>query len=223
HLIKHPDASLDTVMRFIPGPDLPTGGKIVGLDGIKEAYESGRGTFRMRATARVEAMGRRKGIVVTELPYGVGTEKVSERIKTLVQAKKLQGIADIKDLTDRDHGLRLVIEVKNGFVPEALLEHLYRQTPMEDTFGINNVALVDGQPRTLGLKQMLEVFLGHRFDVVRRRTAHRRTKAADLLHLVHCLLVASLGSDEVIQLIRSSDNAEQARARLIDVFDLSEV
>ena len=139
-------------MRFVPGPDLPTGGMIVGLDGVRDAYETGRGTFRMRATARVESVGRRKGIVVTELPYGVGTEKVSERIKSLVQAKKLQGIADIKDLTDREHGLRLVIEVKNGFVPEALLEQLYKLTPMEDTFGINAVALVDGQPRTLGLK-----------------------------------------------------------------------
>ena len=122
----------------------------------------------MRATARVESVtNRRKGIVVTELPYGVGTEKVIERIKTLVQGKKLQGISDIKDLTDREHGLRLVIEVKNGFVPEALLEQLYKQTPMEDTFGINAVALVDGQPRTLGLKEMLEVFLG---APLRRRT-----------------------------------------------------
>ena len=150
HLIKHPGTDVDGLMRFIPGPDLPTGGKIVGLDGIRDAYETGRGTFRMRATARVETIGRRKGIVVTELPYGVGTEKVVERIKDLVQGKKLQGIADLKDLTDRSHGLRLVIEVKNGFVPEAVLEQLYRQTPMEDTFGINNVALVDGQPRTLG-------------------------------------------------------------------------
>ena len=221
HLVTHPDASLDDLMRFVPGPDLPTGGMIVGLDGVRDAYETGRGTFRMRATARVESVGRRKGIVVTELPYGVGTEKVSERIKSLVQAKKLQGIADIKDLTDREHGLRLVIEVKNGFVPEALLEQLYKQTPMEDTFGINAVALVDGQPRTLGLKQMLEVFLGHRFDVVRRRTAHRRTKAADRLHLVEGLLVAILDIDEVIQLIRSSDNAAEAKERLIGVFDLS--
>src|SRR4029079_2554431 len=147
----------------------------------------------------------------------------SERIKSLVQAKKLQGIADIKDLTDREHGLRLVIEVKNGFVPEALLEQLYKQTPMEDTFGINAVALVDGQPRTLGLKQMLEVFLGHRFDVVRRRTAHRRTKAADRLHLVEGLLVAILDIDEVIELIRSSENSAEAKERLIAVFDLSEV
>ena len=221
HLVTHPDATLDDLMRFVPGPDLPTGGMIVGLDGVRDAYETGRGTFRMRATARVESVGRRKGIVVTELPYGVGTEKVSERIKSLVQAKKLQGIADIKDLTDRDHGLRLVIEVKNGFVPEALLEQLYKQTPMEDTFGINAVALVDGQPRTLGLKHLLEVFLDHRFDVVRRRSAHRRTKAADRLHLVEGLLVAILDIDEVIQLIRSSDNSAEAKERLIGVFDLT--
>jgi DNA gyrase subunit A len=221
HLVTRPDATLDDLMRFVPGPDLPTGGMIVGLDGVRDAYETGRGTFRMRATARVEPVGRRKGIVVTELPYGVGTEKVSERIKSLVQAKKLQGIADIKDLTDRDHGLRLVIEVKNGFVPEALLEQLYRQTPMEDTFGINAVALVDGQPRTLGLKHMLEVFLDHRFDVVRRRSAHRRTKAADRLHLVEGLLVAILDIDEVIQLIRSSETSAEAKERLIGVFDLT--
>jgi DNA gyrase subunit A len=222
HLVTHPGASLDDLMRFVPGPDLPTGGMIVGLDGVREAYDTGRGIFKMRATARVEPVGRRKGIVVTELPYGVGTEKVSERIKTLVQSKKLQGIADIKDLTDREHGLRLVIEVKNGFVPEAILEQLYRLTPMEDSFGINNVALVDGQPRTLGLKELLQVFLDHRFDVVRRRSAHRRTKAADRLHLVEGLLVAILDIDEVIQLIRSSDNAAAAKERLIDVFDLSE-
>jgi DNA gyrase subunit A len=178
----------------------------------------------MRATARVESVTpRRKGIVVTELPYGVGPERVIERIKGLVQGKKLQGISDVKDLTDREKGLRLVIEVKNGFVPEAILEQLYRLTPMEDSFGINAVALVDGQPRTLGLKQMLEVFLGHRFDVVRRRSVFRRGKAADRLHLVLGLLTAILDIDEVIQLIRSSDNAEQARTRLIDVFDLSDV
>jgi DNA gyrase subunit A len=224
HLIKHPTATVDALMRFVPGPDLPTGGKIVGLDGIRDAYETGRGSFRMRATARIENVTpRRKGIMVTELPYQVGPEKVIERIKSLVQAKKLQGIADIKDLTDRDKGMRLVIEVKNGFRPEALLEQLYKLTPMEDSFGINAVALVDGQPRTLGLKQMLEVFLEHRYDVVRRRSQFRRTKAQDRLHLVEGLLVAILDIDEVIQLIRSSDNAEQARGRLMQVFDLTEV
>jgi DNA gyrase subunit A len=223
HLINHPKTDVDGLMRFIPGPDLPTGGKIVGLDGIRDAYVTGRGTFRMRATARIESVTpRRKGIVVTELPYGVGTEKVIERIKTLVQGKKIQGISDVKDLTDRDKGLRLVIEVKNGFHPEALLEQLYRQTPMEDTFGINTVALVDGQPRTLGLKELLEVFLGHRFDVVRRRSVFRRAKAADRLHLVDGLITAILDIDEVIQLIRTSDDTAMARVRLMEVFDLTE-
>ena len=223
HLIKHPELSVDALMRFIPGPDLPTGGKIVGLDGVKEAYETGRGSFRMRATARIENLGRRKGIVVTELPYGVGTEKVVERIKTLVQTKKLLGISDIKDLTDRAKGMRLVIEVKNGFHPEALLEQLYKQTPMEDSFGINTVALVDGQPRTLGLRELLRVFLDHRFEVVRRRSVFRRGKAADRLHLVQGLLVAIIDIDEVIQLIRTSDNTAMAKERLIQVFDLTEI
>lgn len=224
HLISNPNADVDALMRFIPGPDLPTGGKIIGLDGIRDAYETGRGSFKMRATTRIETVtARRKGIVVTELPYGVGTERVIEAIKKLVQAKKLQGIADVKDLTDREKGLRLVIEVKNGFVPEALLEQLFKSTPLEDSFGINAVALVDGQPRTLGLKEMLEVFLQHRFEVVRRRSSYRRGKAADRLHLVDGLLLAILDIDEVIQLIRASDNAEAARERLMSVFDLTEI
>ena len=224
HLVKHPQADLDALMRFVPGPDLPTGGKIIGLDGVRDAYESGRGSFRMRATTRIESVTpRRKGIVVTELPYGVGTERVIAAIKKLVQSKKLQGIADVKDLTDREKGLRLVIEVKTGFHPEALLEQLFKSTPLEESFGINAVALVDGQPRTLGLKEMLEVFLAHRFEVVRRRSTYRRGKAADRLHLVQGLLTAILDIDEVIQLIRSSDNAEEARGRLITVFDLTEI
>ncbi|MFI9274750.1 DNA topoisomerase (ATP-hydrolyzing) subunit A [Kitasatospora sp. NPDC052896] len=224
HLIKHPGADLDTLMRFIPGPDLPTGGRIVGLSGIRDAYETGRGTFRMRATATVENVtARRKGIVVTELPFAVGPEKVIAKIKDLVNAKKLQGIADIKDLTDREHGLRLVIEVKNGFVPEALLEQLYKLTPLEETFGINNVALVDGQPLTLGLRELLEVYVDHRFEVVRRRSDFRRRKRQERLHLVEGLLVALVDIDEVIALIRSSDNAAQAKERLIERFGLSEV
>ncbi len=224
HLVTHPKADLDAIMRFIPGPDLPTGGKIIGLDGVRDAYETGRGSFRMRATTRIESVtARRKGIVVTELPYGVGTERVIAAIKKLVQTKKLQGIADVKDLTDREKGLRLVIEVKNGFHPEPILEQLFKSTPLEESFGINAVALVDGQPRTLGLKEMLEVFLDHRFDVVRRRSSYRRGKAADRLHLVEGLLLAIIDIDEVIQLIRGSDNAEQARERLMSVFDLTEI
>lgn len=222
HLIKKPDASLDDLMRFIPGPDLPTGAKIVGLDGVREAYATGRGKFVMRATARVENVTpRRKGIVVTELPYNVGPEKVIERIKTLVQSKKLQGISDLKNLTDST-GLNLVIEIKNGFNPDAVLAQLYKMTPMEDSFGVNNVALVDGQPRTLGLKELLEVFLDHRIVVVRRRSQFRRDKAAARLHLVEGLLIAIVDIDEVIALIRSSDDRRHAHGRLMEVFDLSE-
>jgi DNA gyrase subunit A len=223
HLIAHPAAGLDDLMRFVPGPDLPTGGKIVGLDGIREAYETGRGTFRTRAAARVENVTpRRKGIVVTELPWGVGPERVKEKIADLVRSKKLQGITAVDDYTDRSQGLRLVIEIKNGFNPEAILEQLYRLTPLEDTFGINNVALVDGQPRTLGLKELLEVYIAHRLDVVRRRSLHRRGKAEERLHLVDGLLVAILDTDEVIAVIRSSDDTAAARERLMTVFDLTE-
>ncbi|MFI9495442.1 MULTISPECIES: DNA gyrase/topoisomerase IV subunit A [Streptomyces] len=224
HLIRHPGADLDALMRFVPGPDLPTGGRIVGLGGVKDAYASGRGTFKIRATVAIESVtARRKGLVVTELPFAVGPEKVVSKIKDLVGSKKLQGIADVKDLTDRAHGLRLVIEVKNGFVPEAVLEQLYKLTPMEESFGINNVALVDGQPLTLGLKELLEVYLDHRFEVVRRRSEFRRTKRRDRLHLVEGLLVALLDIDEVIRLIRDSDNSAQAKERLMERFSLSEV
>lgn len=224
HLIRHPGADLETLMRYVPGPDLPTGGRIVGLAGIRDAYETGRGTFKIRATATVEDVTtRRKGLIVTELPFTVGPEKVIAKIKDLVGAKKLQGVADVKDLTDRAHGLRLVIEVKNGFVPEAVLEQLYKLTPMEESFGINNVALVDGQPLTLGLKELLEVYLDHRFEVVRRRSEFRRGKRRDRLHLVEGLLVALVDIDEVIRLIRSSDNSAAAKQRLMERFSLSEV
>jgi DNA gyrase subunit A len=224
HLIRYPNADLDTLMRHVPGPDLPTGGRIVGLTGIRDAYETGRGTFKIRATVAVDNVtARRKGIVVTELPFSVGPEKVIAKIKDLVGAKKLQGIADVKDLTDRAHGLRLVIEIKNGFVPEAVLEQLYKLTPMEESFGINNVALVDGQPLTLGLKELLEVYLDHRFDVVRRRSEFRRTKRRDRLHLVEGLLTALIDIDEVIRIIRSSDNSAQAKQSLMERFSLSDI
>jgi DNA gyrase subunit A len=223
-LITHPDASLDALMRYVPGPDLPTGGRIVGLEGIREAYETGRGIFRTRATAVVEQLTpRRTGIVVTELPYTIGPEKVMARIKDLVQAKKLNGIADLKDLTDRNRGLHLVIEVRSGFNPDAVLAELYRLTPMEETFGINNVALVDGQPRVLGLRELLEIYVAHRLEVTRRRTEYRRRKRLDRLHLVDGLLVALLNIDEVIAVIRSSDDSAAARERLMAIFELSEI
>src|SRR5215469_5661518 len=224
HLLRHPDASLDQLMRFVPGPDLPTGGRIVGLDGVREAYATGRGIFRTRATAKIEQLNARKsGIVVTELPYGVGPEKVITRIKDLVQAKKITGISDLKDLTDRTRGLHLVIEVRSGFNPEGILAELYRLTPMEETFGINNVALVDGQPRVLGLSELLTIYVDHRLEVTRRRSEYRRRKRQERLHLVDGILIALLNIDEVIQVIRSSDDAAEAKRRLREIFDLSDV
>jgi len=224
HLIDNPEATLDALMRFVPGPDLPTGGKIIGLDGVRDAYQSGRGTFRTRAAVRIERISpRRTGLVVTELPYTVGPEKIIARIKDLVQAKKLAGIADLKDLTDRQRGLHLVIEVRNGFHAEAVLEELYRLTPMEESFGINNVAIVDGQPRVLGLRELLQVYVDHRIGVVRRRSVYRRRKREDRLHLVDGLVIALLNIDEVIQVIRASEDATEAKQRLITVFDLSEI
>ncbi|MEV7661850.1 DNA topoisomerase IV subunit A [Paenarthrobacter sp. NPDC089316] len=224
HLIANPDATLDEIMRFIPGPDLPTGGRIVGLDGIRDAYATGRGSFKTRAKVEVEQLSaRRTGLVVTELPYMVGPEKVIEKIKDAVNAKKLTGISDVVDLTDRNHGLRLVIELKNGFNPNAVLQQLYRYSPMEDSFGINNVTLVDGQPQTLGLLELLRVYVDHRLNVVRRRTSFRLGKKKDRLHLVEGLLIAIVDIDEVIQIIRSSDEASAARERLMSIYDLTEI
>ncbi|WP_375432809.1 DNA topoisomerase (ATP-hydrolyzing) subunit A [uncultured Friedmanniella sp.] len=225
HLITHPEASVDELMRFIPGPDLPGGGKIIGLDGVRDAYHTGKGSFRVRASARVEQVHpRRKGIVITELPYMVGPERVIEQIKNLVTARKLQGIADVKDLTDlTTNGTRLVVEVKNGFNPEALLEQLYKLTKIEDNFAINAVALVDGQPRTLSLRELLRVYLEHRYEVTRRRTEFARRKANDRLHLVEGLLLAILDIDDVIAIIRGSDDTAAARSRLREAFELSEL
>ncbi|MGK3952878.1 DNA gyrase/topoisomerase IV subunit A [Microbacterium sp. I2] len=224
HLLDNPDATVEELMEFVPGPDLPGGGIIVGLDGIKDAYTTGRGSFRTRAKVAVEPLGpRRTGLVVTELPYLVGPERIIEKIKDAVTAKKLQGIADVTDLTDRHKGLRLVIGIKTGFDPQAVLEHLYRLTPLEDSFSINNVALVEGQPQTLGLKELLRVYLDHRLSVVTRRSQFRLARRKERLHLVEGLLIAILDIDEVIQVIRTSDDGEQARARLMDVFDLSDL
>ncbi|RKT55865.1 DNA topoisomerase (ATP-hydrolyzing) [Saccharothrix australiensis] len=226
-LVNHPDASLDKLMEFIPGPDLPTGGVLLGLDEVRKAYETGRGVVRMRAkvtTGPLEGSRGRQAITVTELPYGVGPEKIIEKITDEVtKSKRLTGIADVKDLTDRENGTRVVIECKVGVNPQALLADLYRLTPMEQSFGINNLVLVEGQPRTLGLKALLEVFLAHRYEVVTRRTRYRRRKREDRLHLVEGLLKALLDIDKVIKLIRGSEHAQAAKEGLMAKFGLSAV
>ncbi len=223
-LLDHPHATLDELMTFIPGPDFATGGVIIGLDGIRDAYQSGRGTFKIRARTKIEQISSRKRrIVVTELPVNIGPERVIERVKDLVISKKLQGISDIVDLTDGDSGLNLVIECKSAFSPEAVLEQLFRLTPMEDSFNINAVALVDGQPVTMGLKHLIEVFIDHRINVVTRRSRYRKEVAVSRLHLVVGLLIAILEIDEVIQVIRNSDDTATARTRLMEIFDLTEI
>ncbi|MGQ3384380.1 DNA gyrase/topoisomerase IV subunit A [Glutamicibacter sp. TV12E] len=223
HLLIEPEATVEELMKFIPGPDLPSGGSIIGLDGVKDAYRTGRGLFRTRATVALEKVSARKSaLVVTELPYGVGPEKVIEKIKDGVNNKKIVGISDVVDLTDRHHGLKLVIELKNGFNANAVLASLFKYTPMEDSFGINNVALVNGQPRTMGLRELLTVYVDHRLDVVRRRTVYRLAKREDRLHLVEGLLIAIVDIDDVIAIIRSSEQTNEARQRLMTVFDLSE-
>ena len=223
-LLDHPKATLDELMTFIPGPDFATGGVIIGLAGIRDAYETGKGTFKVRARTKIEQVSpRKRGIVVTELPANIGPERIIERVKDLVIGKKLQGISDIVDLTDGYSGLNLVIECKSAFSPEAILEQLFKLTPMEDSFNINAVALVDGQPLTMGLKQLIEVFIDHRIHVVTRRSRYRKEVAASRLHLVDGLLIAILDIDEVIQVIRNSDDTSAARTGLVEIFDLTEL
>ena len=224
HLMAHPDATLEELMRYVPGPDWPGGGIIIGRDGIREAYASGRGTLTTRSATHIENVtARKKAIVVTELPFMVGPERVLERISEGVKNRKLEGISGAIDLTDRHNGTRIVIEIKTGFDPNAVLVQLFKHTPLQDNFTMNNVALVDGRPHTMGLKEMLQVWIDHRRVVVRRRSEFRRTKAQERLHLVEGLLLAMVDIDEVIQVIRSSDDADAAKSRLMAVFDLDEV
>lgn len=224
HLIRHPDATLEELMRYVPGPDWPGGGVIVGRKGIREAYETGRGALTTRSVTHIENVtARKKAIVVTELPFMVGPERVLERISEGVKNRKLDGISGAIDLTDRHNGTRLVIEIKTGFDPNAVLAQLFKHTPLQDNFTINNVALVNGRPHTMGLKEMLQVWVDHRRVVIRRRSEFRRKKALERLHLVEGLLLAMVDIDEVIQVIRSSDDAEAAKTKLIAVFDLDEI
>ena len=223
-LMAHSDATLEQLMRYVPGPDWPTGGTIIGRDGIREAYATGRGTLTTRAATHIEHVtARKQAIVVTELPYMVGPEKVIERISDGVKNRKLEGISGAFDLTDRHNGTRIVIEIKTGFDPHAVLVQLFKHTPLQDNFAMNNVALVEGRPHTMGLKEMLQVWVDHRRVVIRRRSEYRKKKALERLHLVEGLLLAMLDIDEVIQVIRTSDDADAAKSRLMVVFDLDEV
>ncbi len=216
HLLAHPDASVDDLMERIPAPDFPTGGIIYGMAGVREGYRTGRGRVIMRARAHIEDMerGHRQAIVVDALPYQVNKKSLQERIADLVNEKKIEGISDIRDESDKD-GMRLVIELRRGEVPEVVLNNLYKHTQLQETFGMNLVALVDGQPRLLNLKQMVEHFLWHRREVVTRRTVFQLRKARDRAHVVEGLAVALANIDDFIAIIKAAPTPPVARQALM--------
>ncbi|MGQ3056172.1 MAG: DNA gyrase subunit A [Nevskia sp.] len=216
-LIDNPDMDLDALMKLVPAPDFPTAGLILDAAGLKEAYETGRGRIVLRARTHFEDFergGDRQAIVTTELPYQVNKARLIEKIAELVKEKKIEGITDLRDESDKD-GMRMVIELRRGENAEVVLNNLYQQTQLQTVFGINMVALDDGQPKTLGLKALLEIFLRHRREVVTRRTQYLLNKARDRAHILEGLAVALANIDEVIELIRRSPNAAEAKAGLM--------
>lgn len=224
YLLRNSKASVEQLMKYIPGPDFPTGGQIIGKDGIVSAYTTGQGIIKIRGSYTINATGRGKHeIVFNELPYGAKTETIITKIKDNLKLNKLTGIADVKDLTDHANGLKFVVEVKTGVNPHVLVNELFRLTPLEESFGINNTCLVDGEPKTVGLVEILQSFLDHRVDIVTRRTTFRKEKRDARLHLVEGLLKALANIDEVIRIIRAASDAAQAQQRLMTKFKLDEV
>ena len=216
HLLRHPDASIDTLMEIVPAPDFPTAGIIYGINGVKDGYRTGRGKVVMRAKCHFEDIdrGQRQAIIVDELPYQVNKKTLQERMAELVHEKKLEGISHIQDESDKS-GMRLVIELKRGEVPEVVLNNLYKQTQLQDTFGMNMVALVNGQPKLCNLKDLIEVFLDHRREVVTRRTVFNLRKARERGHVLEGLAVALANIDEFIRIIRESPTPPVAKAELM--------
>jgi len=224
YLIKHPKANIEKIMQFVPGPDFPTGGYVFGMDGIKSAYTTGRGIIILRAKATIERGGKheRDRIVISEIPYLVNKAKLLENMAKLVNNKKIEGIADIRDESDRE-GMRAVIEIKRGEFPEVVLNNLYKHTALQTSFGIILLAIVEKQPKILGLLDMMRYFVSHRQDVVRRRTRFELKKAEQRAHILEGLIIALDNLDEIISLIRSSRTVDQARKGLVTKFDLTKV
>ncbi|MBC7395331.1 MAG: DNA gyrase subunit A, partial [Variovorax sp.] len=216
HLLRNPTASIDELMEIIPGPDFPTAGIIYGINGIKDGYRTGRGKVVMRARCHFEDIdrGQRQSIIVDELPYQVNKKTLQERMAELVHEKKIEGISHIQDESDKS-GMRLVIELKRGEVPEVVLNNLYKQTQLQDTFGINMVALIDGQPKLCSLKDLIEVFLTHRREVVTRRTVYTLRKARERGHVLEGLAVALANIDEFIAIIRNAPTPPVAKSELM--------
>ncbi|MEX0657535.1 MAG: DNA gyrase subunit A [Egibacteraceae bacterium] len=220
--IANPDITLDELMTMVPGPDFPTGATIMGLRGIREAYETGRGSVRMRAVVDVEDDDKGARIVVTELPYQVNKARLAEKIAELHKHKRIIGIRDLKDLSNRQ-GNKLVVFCKRDANPQVILNQLYKMTQLQDTFGVNNLSLVDGVPRTLGLKATIGHYIDHQVDVITRRTRYRLRKAEERAHVLEGLIIALDNLDAVIALIRAAASAEAALAELQERFSLSEV
>jgi DNA gyrase subunit A len=221
-LIEKPTATLDEVLELVPGPDFPTGAYIYGRRGIKSAYETGRGQFTMRAKAAIERQTKEKEqIVITEIPYQVNKARVIERIAHLVQDKKIEGISDIRDESDRE-GMRIVVEIKRGEQPEIVLNNLYKQTQLQENFGMIMLAIVNGQPRELPLLEAIQHFIDHRVSVVRRRTAYDLRKAQERAHILEGFLKALSQLDAIIKLIRGSKSPAEARTGLMESFDFSQ-
>ncbi len=205
-------------MKLVPGPDFPTGGYIYGREGIEQAYKTGRGSFQVRAKAAIEQRGKdRQDIVVTELPYQVNKARLIEHIAELIQNKKIEGIADIRDESDRD-GMRIVIEVKRDEEPQIILNKLFKLTQMQESFGMILLAIVAGQPRELGLLELLRLFIEHRIDVVRRRTQYELRKAREREHILLGYHIALDYIDDVIKIIRGSSSRANARENLHEFF-----
>jgi DNA gyrase subunit A len=221
-LINKPTASIDEVLSLVPGPDFPTGAYLYGKSGIKSAYETGRGQFTMRAKAAIERPTKEKQqIVITEIPYQVNKSKVIERIAQLVQEKKIEGISDVRDESDRD-GMRIVVELKRGEQPEVILNNLYKHTQLQENFGMIMLAIVNGQPRILSLTEAIQLFIDHRVNVVRRRTAYDLRKAQERAHILEGFLQALRHLDAIIKLIRASKTPPEARQGLIARFEFTE-
>src|SRR6266702_4105781 len=216
HLLKNPEATIDELIEIVPAPDFPTAGIIYGVAGVRDGYRTGRGRVVMRATTHFEEIdrGQRMAIIVDELPYQVNKRSLLERIAELVNEKKLEGISDIRDESDKS-GMRVVIELKRGEVPEVILNNLYKATPLQDTFGMNMVALVDGQPKLLNLKEMLSCFLSHRREVMTRRTVYELRKARERGHVLECLAVALANIDEFIAIIKAAPTPPIAKQELM--------
>ncbi|MCX6598613.1 MAG: DNA topoisomerase 4 subunit A, partial [Acidobacteria bacterium] len=222
-MVQNPAITLPEVMQMVPGPDFPTGGYILGRAGILDAYTRGRGSIKMRARAAVEPMGKdREQIIITEIPYQVNKAKLIIDIASLVNEKRLEGISDVRDESDRD-GMRVVIELKRGEQPEVILNNLYKLTQMQTNFGVINLAIVNGQPRELGLLQCIRLFIEHRIEVVRRRTEYLLRKAREREHILLGFQRALNNIDEVIQLIRDSKTPREARERLLNFDSPSEL